>query len=50
MFVDPITRQTFENANQIPRENNLQNVIALDHDTDQNYALTPQSIKKISTV
>ena len=35
MYVDPITRQTFEYANQIPCENNPQNVISLDPDTDQ---------------
>ena len=37
MYVDPITRQTFEYANQIPCENNPQNVISLDPDTDQYY-------------
>ena len=46
MYVDPITRQTFEYANQIPCENNPQNVISLDPDTDQYYVLTPQPIKK----
>ena len=46
-YVDPITRQTFEYANQIPCENNPQNVISLDPDTDQYYVLTPQPIKKI---
>ena len=30
MYVDPITRQSFEYANQIPCENNPQNVISLD--------------------
>ena len=35
IYVDPITRQTFEYANQIPCENNPQNVISLDPDTDQ---------------
>ena len=46
MYVDPITRQTFEYANQIPCENNPQNVISLDPDPDQYYVLTPQPIKK----
>ena len=45
MYVDPITRQTFEYANQIPCENNPQNVISLDPDADQYYVLT-QPIKK----
>ena len=45
MYVDPITRQTFEYANQIPCENNPQNVISLDPDTGY-YVLTPQPIKK----
>ena len=46
MYVDPITRQTFEYINQIPCENNPQNVIALDPDTDQYYVLIPQPNKK----
>ena len=46
MYVDPITRQAFEYANQIPCENNPQNVISLDPDADQYYVLTPQPIKK----
>ena len=46
MYVDPITRQTFEYANQIPCENTPQNVISFDPDTDQYYVLTPQPIKK----
>ena len=46
MYGDPITRQTFEHANQIPCENSPQNVISLDPDTDQYYVLTPQPIKK----
>ena len=46
MYVDPITRQTFEYAKQIPCENNPQNVVSLDPDTDQYYVLTPQPIKK----
>ena len=35
MYVDPMTSQTFEYANQIPCENNPQNVSALDTDRDQ---------------
>ena len=46
MYVDPITRQTFNYAKQIPCENISQTVIALDPDTDQYYVLTPQHIKK----
>ena len=46
MYVDPITRQTFEYANQTPCENNPQNVISLDPDTNQYYVLTPQPNKK----
>ena len=46
MYVDPITRQTFDNARQIPCENTRQNVIALDPDTDQYYVLTPQPNKE----
>ena len=42
VYVDPITRQTFNYANQIPCENNPQSVIALDPDTDQFYVSTPQ--------
>ena len=46
-YVDHITRQTFEYANQIPFENSPQHVIALDPDTDQYSVLTPQLFKKI---
>ena len=46
MYVEPITRQTFIYANQVPCENNPQNVIALELDTDQNYVLAPQTLKK----
>ena len=46
MYVDPIARQTFEYENQIPCENNPQNVISLDQDTDQYYFLTPQPNEK----
>ena len=46
MCVDPITRQTFEYANQIPCQTNPHNVIALDPDTDQYYVSTPQPNKK----
>ena len=48
MYVDPITRQNFEYAIQIPCENNPQNVNSLDPDTNQYYVLTPQPIKKRS--
>ena len=46
LYVDPITLQTFEYANQIPCENNPQK--SLDPDTDHSYVLTPQPIKKTS--
>ena len=46
MYVDPITRQTFEEANQIPCENNSQNVISFDPDTYQYNVLTPQPFNK----
>ena len=42
MYVDPITSETFQYANQIPCENNPQNVMALDRDTNQYNVLTPQ--------
>ena len=45
MYVDPITRQTFEYATPIPCESNPQNIITLDPDTDQYYILTPKPIK-----
>ena len=45
MYVDPITRQTFEYASQIPFENNPQNDIALGTDTTQNYVLSPETKK-----
>ena len=44
MYVDPFTRQTFEHAKQIRRENNPQSVIALDPDTDQFSVLTPEAL------
>ena len=45
MYVDAITRQAFEYANDLPyenSENNPQSVITLDPDIDQNYVLPPQ--------
>ena len=44
MNVDPITRQTFNNANQFSCKTNPQNVCALE--PDQFFVLNPQSIKK----
>ena len=41
-----MSSQTFEHAKEIPRENNLQNVIALDPETDQFSILTPEPNKK----
>ena len=46
MYVDPITRQIFGYANQVPRENNPQNVLPLDAHTDQFYVLTREPDKK----
>ena len=46
MYVDPITRSIFEYANQIPCENNPQNVFAVAPDADQKHVLTPQPVKK----
>ena len=42
----PITRETFEYANQIPCENKPQNVISFDPDTDQYYVLPSPLFKK----
>ena len=46
MYVDPITRQTFEYANQKPCKIKPQNVIDVHPDTDLYYVLTPQPNKK----
>ena len=46
MYVHPITRQTFEYANQITCENNPQYIIVFDLDTNQYYVLTTQPIKE----
>ena len=48
MYVDSFTRRNFECANQIPCENNPQNVIAVGPDTDQYYVSTPEHIKNIA--
>ena len=50
MYMDPISRQTFEYANQTTCENNTQNVFALETDTYQNYVLNPQPIKRPCSV
>ena len=47
MYVDPITCQIFEHVNQIPCQNNTQNVTALDPDNDQYYVLTPQAFSTL---
>ena len=44
MFIDPITRQTFNYATPISCDNNPQNVIALDPDLDEHYVLTPKPV------
>ena len=46
MYVDPITRQTFNYANQILWEKTTQNVIALDPDTNQYYVPIHNLLKK----
>ena len=46
IYVDPNTRQPFDNAKQIPCVKNPQNVMSLDPDTDQIYVLTQKPITK----
>ena len=48
MYVDPITRQTFEYATPIESGNNPQNIIELDPDADDGhfYVLTPDPLKR----
>ena len=46
MYVDRITCQTFNYANDISCENNPQNIVALDPVTGQIYVLTTQPINK----
>ena len=48
MYVDPITRQTFNNATPIECGNNPQNIIELDPDADDGdfYVLTPDPLKR----
>ena len=48
MYVDPITRQTYDHATPIPCDNNPGNIIELDPDTDDQdfYILRPEPIKR----
>ena len=48
MYVDPITRQTYDYATPIPCDNNPRNIIELDRDTDDQYfySLCPEPIKR----
>ena len=46
LYVDLVTRQTVEHANQIPCKNNQQNYISLDPITYQYYVLSRQPNKK----
>ena len=48
MYVDPITRQTFNYATQIECGNNPQNISELDLDSDDEdfYVLTPEPLKR----
>ena len=47
MYVDPITRQTFNYATSIECRNNPQKIIELDPDSDDEdfYVLTPEPLK-----
>ena len=46
IYVDPITRQTYDYATSIPCDNNSRNIIELDPDTDDQdfYILRPEPI------
>ena len=48
MYVDPITRQTYDNATPFACDNIPKNVIELGHDTDDQdfYILGPEPIKR----
>ena len=48
MYVDPITRQTFNYATPIECANNPQNIIELDPDSDDEdfYVLSPEPLKR----
>ena len=48
MYVDPITRQPFNNATPIECGNNPQNIIELDPDSKDGdfYVLTPEPLKR----
>ena len=48
MYVDPITRQTYDNATPITCDNNPRNIIELDPDSDDQdfYILGPEPIKR----
>ena len=49
MYVDPITRQTYDYGTPIPCDNNPRNIIELDPDTDDQqdfYILRPEPIKR----
>ena len=44
MHIDPILRQTFNQATPISCNKSPQNVIALDLDTDEHFLLTPEPV------
>ena len=48
MYVNPITRQTFNFATPIECDNNPQNIIELDPNSNETdfYILTPEPVKK----
>ena len=48
MYVDPITRQTYDYATPIACDNNPRNIIELDPDSDDQdfYILGPEPIKR----
>ena len=50
MYVDPITRQTYDYATPITCDNNPRNIIELDPDSDDQgfYILGPEPIKRKS--
>ena len=50
MYVDPITRQTYDHATPIACDNNPQNIIELDPDSDDQdfFILVPEPIKRKS--
>ena len=44
MYIDPITRQTFNYATPLSFDNNPENVIAVYFDNDLHFVLTPEPV------